>query len=223
VAAVSLVGTVVGILCPPAGVVVAVGLAVYYGAKMIIGWFSVKDRDWVLEPPGTPQELFESGADIKWEARKVNGQDIAAVIPPTGGKETAVVMTLLLDSKWTQYNRNRQPVRYLIPKGLNFVQAAPVTPEGLGLGFWQAGKQVARGLCLGHGQHPGDAIACASQSPVWIMAGHPAVMKILYAYRRTPPCGQSKCTATSKSSTLKVLSEGTGKVMLRLPYSVAYG
>ncbi|MFE3175137.1 hypothetical protein ACFXPA_48265 [Amycolatopsis sp. NPDC059090] len=194
VAVVSLIGTAVSVAFPPAGAVVAVALAAYYLAKMFIGWFSAKPRDWIADPPGTPQELFESGADLKWETHKVAGKDVAIAFPPPNGQAKTVKQTLLLDSKWTDTNRDRQPVNYTI-SGKTLVVEVPVHFTDVSMGVWQNGRRTATSSkCM---IAPGKTVylTCEMDKATLIGLNRPAVLQVAYSYdkRNERSCAAKPC------------------------------
>ncbi|MFD4537992.1 hypothetical protein ACFWNL_38435 [Kitasatospora sp. NPDC058397] len=223
VAVISLIATAVAFIYPPAGAVLATALAAYYVAKMIIGFLCAKERDWIAEPPGTPQELFESGADIRWEKHHVAGKDVVAIIPPTG----VVRQTLLLDSKWTQYNAQRQPVRYSLNE-LIFSSAG--NPKSVTV--WQGGKKAGSASCinLAEALNPeqielttGGNIACGLESTATISLGHPAIITMEYAFPEKSPCSGTPCVPDGqKNVRLQVNSEGKNVVILNLPFRYAF-
>ncbi|MFC1403249.1 MULTISPECIES: hypothetical protein [Streptacidiphilus] len=102
VAVVSLAGTMVATVCPPAGVVIAVAALVYTVAKKIWGWLCGRTRDWRLDPPGNPEDLFKEGADLAWDARTglVNGRQ---------GESRNFAVLL---SQFTPGNDHGEPVRW---------------------------------------------------------------------------------------------------------------
>jgi hypothetical protein len=225
-AAISLVGTAIGLAFPPAGAVIAAGLAIYSLGKLIWSFFEAKPRDWIKQPPADPQELFESGADIKWDARKINGREANLVFPEDGRTAT---QTLLLDSKWTTYNKDRQPVKYTI-KGVssvgllnqqdwNMLLELPVLmgPPPT-MTAWQDGKKYT-GACeiVAHG---GVVCGLIKQSIV-ISANHPAMIRItttLDDYIQSI-CGTPPCTREGEQfGYLGVHSEGSEFVGLMIPY-----
>ncbi|MFJ3219690.1 hypothetical protein ACIPLC_27715 [Kitasatospora sp. NPDC086801] len=224
VAVISLIATAVAFIYPPAGAVLATALAAYYVAKMILGFLCAKERDWIAEPPGTQQELFESGADIRWETHRVAGKDVAAIIPPTG----AVKQTLLLDSKWTQYNIDRKPVKYSLNGELAFSSAG--YPKSVTI--WQGGRQAGSADCaqwsnplaggLGSTTN-GVKILCQLKSTATISLGHPAIMVLEYKFPEKSPCSGTPCVPSSeKKVRLSVESENKVTVNLSLPFRYAF-
>ncbi|MFD4401036.1 hypothetical protein [Kitasatospora sp. NPDC058478] len=224
VAVISLIATAVAFIYPPAGAVLATALAAYYVAKMIIGFLCAKERDWITEPPGTPQELFESGADIRWETHRVAGKDVVAIIPPSG----SVKQTLLLDSKWTEYNVGRRPVKYSLDGNLVFSSAG--APKSVTI--WQGGRQAGSADCLDAAEvfdQPevisalGGNIGCALNSTATISLGHPAVMVLEYTFPKKSPCPGTPCVPDKEMNVLlDVKSEGKTSVTLHLPFRYAF-
>ncbi|GAA0388716.1 hypothetical protein GCM10010357_06760 [Streptomyces luteireticuli] len=228
VAVVSLTATALGVICPPAGAVVAAVLVAYYVGKMLWGWLCSKDRDWVADPPGTAKELFQSGADIKWETRKVKGKDVTLVVPRENGKSQTIQQTLLLDSKWTSYNRNRQPVRYTLATDETLRLHNALLPDDMSVRVWQGGKAVADGGCallpiLSVGRQE-FYTKCKLEKSVTVALNRPAVLKIIYVYKRRVSllCRAPCIYPDKKSSVVNVLSEGKKRVQLYLPYSFAF-
>ena len=227
VATVSLIGTAVGAAFPPAGAVVAVGLAIYYVAKMFLGWFSAKPRDWIADPPGTPEELYDSGAYFESELHKVGDKKAAVVLHTTGSGRTAeAVQTLLLDSKWTQYNSDRQPVAYEVPAGgkRSLTLINNWANDGATVTAWQGGKKYT-GTCEGQD----GAYECGLSAPLKVALGRPAVLKITYTYSMdrmsldycvgNPPCVPR--AYKDDYADLSVLSES--KKPVSLSYAFTYG
>ncbi|MFJ3219686.1 hypothetical protein ACIPLC_27695 [Kitasatospora sp. NPDC086801] len=227
VAVVSLIATAASFAFPPAGVLLASALATYYVAKLIIGFLCSEERDWAAEPPGTPEELFKSGADIRWEKHRVAGKDVVAIIPPTGYAR----QTLLLDSKWTQYNADRRPVKYSLDELIFSSAGFPKTVE-----VWQGGREVGSVTCtyLTDVMLPGetdpngsDIIAgvnnCNLESTATISLGNPAVIVLEYAFPDKSPCSGTPCVPSGqKNVLLGVKSEGRGNVTLDLPFHYAF-
>ncbi|MFJ4713571.1 hypothetical protein [Streptomyces sp. NPDC088785] len=129
VAVISLAGTMIATVCAPAGVAIAASLLVYELGKKIFGWLCSGSRDWRLEPPGNPAELFAKGASIGWESH--------AGTSDTGDraekKRYAVQLTqftktkytkedhlwahakLVLDSRWSKaMDEGKNPVDYTV-------------------------------------------------------------------------------------------------------------
>ncbi|MFD4910782.1 hypothetical protein [Kitasatospora purpeofusca] len=229
VAVVSLIATAAAFAFPPAGALLATAVAAYYVAKLIIGFLCSKERDWVAEPPGTPQELFESGADIRWETHRVAGKDVVAIIPPSG----SVKQTLLLDSKWTQSNSGRTPVKYSLNGRLFFSSAG--SPKAVTI--WQGGRQAGTATCedlegayqitdiyhLGNLSSPEENIECKLNSTATISLGNPAVMVLEYSFPKNKPCPGTPCVPDKAAkASLTVKSEGTKSVTLNLPFRYAF-
>ncbi|GGV58558.1 hypothetical protein [Streptomyces spectabilis] len=216
VAVVSLIATAAAAVLPPAGAVLAAAVAAYSVAKMIIGFLCSKDRDWEAEPPGTPKELFESGADIRWETRRVAGKDVAAIIPPN----RSVTQTLLLDSKWTKYNAGRQPVKYSLSKGYLMMDGPA---EAKRLTVWQAGRQAGNGDCDIAPEEMGPGLFCSLNSTAVISLNHPAIIVIEYDFPEKNPCSGTPCVPAQRTrSILTVHSEGKKPVHLNLPFHYAF-
>lgn len=226
VATVSLIGTAVGVAFPPAGAVVAVGLAVYYVAKLLFGWSAAEPRDWIAEPPGTPQEMTESGAFFHSEMYKVADKPVSVVLHTTGGQQAQVVQTLLLDSRWTDHNRDRRPVTYVLPAGGGKPLSLDTqwANDGATITAWQGGKRYD-GTCTGQGIY-----SCGLAAPLTIALDRPAVMKITYTYSLdrmsldyctagSPPCVPR--AYVDDSARLRVLSES--KQPVSLTYRFTYG
>ncbi|MFD4394177.1 hypothetical protein [Kitasatospora sp. NPDC058478] len=223
VAVISLIATAVAFIYPPAGAVLATALAAYYVAKMIIGFLCAKERDWIAEPPGTQKELFESGADIRWETHRVAGKDVVAIIPPTG----SVKQTLLLDSKWTEYNAGRRPVKYSLNGKLSFGSAG--RPKAVTI--WQGGRQAASAACedltdmyeVGEVSVPEENIDCMLKSTATISLGNPAVMVLEYAFPKKSPCSGTPCVPSKEANAhLTVKAEDKSTVLLDLPFRYAF-
>jgi hypothetical protein len=192
VACVSLVATAVALAFPPAGAVIAAAVAVYSIARTVLGWiFGGSDSEEMKLAPPTPRELRERGADVRWLTRRVNGQDVALTISKTG---TQVSQILLLDSRWTTYNRSDKPLDYTIQQGRDGYGDA----LGLKTGFnasdatfqaWQGGREYS-GSCGLDPLRESNSLKprwehwfyCAPAQDLRIGAGRPAVIKITYTY-----------------------------------------
>ncbi|MFD9891952.1 hypothetical protein ACFWY9_21635 [Amycolatopsis sp. NPDC059027] len=194
VAVVGLAGVAIGLAFPPAGAVIAVGLAVYSLAKYIWSFFEARTRDWVNDPPGTPEELRDRGADIKWTDHKLPGKKdkVNVVLSKTGHVAT---QTMLLDSKWTKYNRDQRPVKYTLQttgRLPGFYPGTFYTNVINGIRFKKVEMTVAQGgkvsnpvKCFPDENYPQKdlvtIVVCATLKPVvTISAGHSAVLKLKY-------------------------------------------
>ncbi|MFI7338947.1 hypothetical protein ACIBUY_13535 [Streptomyces sp. NPDC050085] len=94
VAAVSLAGAAAAVAFPPLGAAIGVGVATYYVGKAIWGWLcgGAKEEEWVIDPPLTPQDLYDRGADIRWETHPVAGRQVAVEVwdaPPRSAPDWA--------------------------------------------------------------------------------------------------------------------------------------
>ncbi|MFE0023331.1 hypothetical protein [Amycolatopsis sp. NPDC059021] len=233
VAVVGLAGIAIGLAFPPAGTLIAVGVAVYNLSQLLWSFFEARPRDWINDPPGTAEELFESGADIKWTSHDLNGQPVNVVFNP---REPVATQTLLLDSKWTKHNRDRQPVTYTLPTGNKMFYYSGIEVPRLDavVIVWQDGKAhtstcTAKPSTVGQG----TIIVCKDLSerkndPVKIALGRNAVLEVHYLL--TDPDELSKicsprprpCALPQKGSHsgLEVLSEGKKNVPVGLPFQV---
>lgn len=253
VASLSLISAAVGLLATSpagiaAGVVIGIGVAAWYVGKAIWGWITGGSSTKEMQaPPPTPEDLFKNGAELKWVTHKVNGKDVVLEIPKGG---TSVSQTLLVDSKWTAYNKNDKPVDYTI-RAYNHYILDPFFGGGLSLHttwaveeatleVWQGGKKYP-GTCGqiddsrlyldGRPWNVGD-FGCAPNAPMTIGLGKPAVFKITYQYnlRCTPdPFGLIDCkqppAEAKPHADLEVDAKSTdGKthqVALPIPYTYA--
>ena len=180
--------------------------------------------------------MYDSGAYFESELHKVGGKQAAVVLRTTGkGKTAQAVQTLLLDSKWTQYNKDRQPVTYVVPAG----GAKPLTlvnrwaNKGATVTAWQGGKEYT-GTCekayatIG-GLKMYAGMRCGLSAPLKISLGRPAVLKITYTYSMgrgslayctgSPPCVPR--AYLDDRARLNVLSEA--KKPVSVGYAFTYG
>jgi len=234
------------------GVALGVALAAYYTAKAIWGWLAGGSEDWT-QAPTTPKELYKSGAYLDWEAHTVTGNrvdgsgdllpgfpsqgqgpvtaDVAMSIPATGPDRTGTVSeTLLVDSRWTDYNKNGKPIAY------DFIPYGPYnTPQGLYVrsGAWNAtsatitvaqDRAVKSGKC--NGVSPGRGVAppffqCGPAAKVQISNGHPAVVTVTYTYSMGERYGSAPAIQRIAAS-LSVFTPQKEKVTLPLPFQVAF-
>lgn len=195
-----MIATAVAIAYPPAGAVIAAAVVVYSIGKTIWGWLagggSAPDAlDPAHEPPPTPHDMYRDGADLQWVAHEAGAQHVAVVMPKSGTKTR---QTLLLDSKWTDYNEmmgsplidySITPIsgRDRFDGGLWNAAITLVTGFNVArIGFtaWQGGKKYP-GRCAmllipsPAGEHSFD---CGLDHRLSIGEGRPAAITIDYAY-----------------------------------------
>ncbi|MBS2533821.1 hypothetical protein KGQ20_13695 [Catenulispora sp. NF23] len=198
VATVSLIATAVAIKCPPAGAVIAVGLALWSLGKMIWGWFAGGSQDWQPTPPPTPEELIEQGASLQWTTERIDDKDVALVLPKDGNKAS---LTLLVDSKWTEHNQNSKPLDYTIRPlentfhwtegGMSLPALWRPTLEYSGypdsFTLWQAGTTY-QGTCrnsdllVSHAPWSRQQYNCGLGTGIRIGLNKPAVITVTYGY-----------------------------------------
>ncbi|GAA2021604.1 hypothetical protein GCM10009839_18400 [Catenulispora yoronensis] len=207
VAMVSLTGAMVATVFPPAGVAIAAAVLVYGLAKKIWGWLCGKSRDWRLNPPGDPRELWNNGADIRWESQVLPKQPgetkpgpafaVPMTVMPTEAREDYqwAHTKLVLDSRWSDAaKQGKDPVSYTLRGidmyGLQFTQG-PIRFRGFQDGkrfdatcyyLDKAGRDEQH---LGNSWTDGDAMNCNLNKPLVISKGHSAVVLIDYAYLLT--------------------------------------
>ena len=231
------------------GATIAVGLAAYYTGKAIWGWIASGSEDWT-QAPTTPQELYDAGAYLEWEAHTVTGNfvksgsddpspgldseeqgpvtaDVAMTIPATESGQTRTVSeTLLVDSRWTDYNKHGQPVAY------DFIPYGPYNvPQGLYVrsGTWDATNatitvaqdgSVKSGTCQGTVGDISPFYQCGPDATVRISNGHPAVVTVTYTYSLNDWFGSTPEIHDIEAS-LTVYTPQSRKVILDMPFQVA--
>ncbi|WP_132121568.1 hypothetical protein [Actinocrispum wychmicini] len=234
VAVVSLTATAVALAFPPAGGIIAAGLAIYSLGKLIWDFFRGRPRDWIQQPPANPQELFESGADIKWDQRKI-GDQTADLVFSVEGEHVVGRQTLLLDSTWTPENHDRQPVTYLVTEYRNSFPPVYIfggsnelpDPPTVTTTVYQKGLFPEPEQCVTTMEKFGNAewpkVKC-SPTPFTIESGSPAVLELTYTYPRSKDivevCGDPPCVFPRDTfdSVLQVYSENQVPVPILLPF-----
>ncbi|WP_433664607.1 hypothetical protein ACQPW1_22210 [Nocardia sp. CA-128927] len=236
-AVVSLTATAIGLVFPPAAAVIGAALAVYQLGRLLWGFFQAEatPRDWVQDPPATPGELLQSGADIKYEARPFAGKSADVVFARNTNLTT---QTLLLDSRWGEHNSDNRPVvTYTLPKTEVYRSLLPFRESSVylaTLNVWQNGN-IYTATCRRTQTHGHATFICSDLdgSPT-IGKGRPAVVTVTYLHDQNivngpdgkAICGPPPCVFPGFdvfSSTLTVLAEGKRSVKLNLPFSVGIG
>ncbi|GAA3691232.1 hypothetical protein GCM10022267_91620 [Lentzea roselyniae] len=226
VAVVGLAATAIGMVFPPAGAIIAAGLAIYSVGKFLYNYFMVKERDWIDDPPGTVEELFESGAQLTWTEQQVGEAGKANLV--LDRDEFIATQTLLLNSTWTRYNAARQPVKYTFTPGEDlFVSWSnlPAVGEAVVI-LWQDGKAQTSTCKVASGGNE-SVVACRSLTgPVSISLGHSAVMEVKYIFKDYDAilkfCPKRPCVVHGRSGSTwnRVLSEDKETVTVPLPFSI---
>lgn len=233
----------IGLTFPPAGAVIAVGLAVYNVGKVMWNFFLARHRNWVTNPVDAAKELFNAGASLKWTQRTLKGKPAHLIF-----SENTLVATqsLILDSKWTKYNRDSKPVTYTIPSGggifyegevLTGATLDPIHNVHVGVGptildaalvIWQDNKAHAA-ECKVIRPYVTSVIDCGNlSSSVTIAHNKPAVLELAYTLndyeelRGLCPAPDRPCTTDNlQYNSLEVTSAGKPAVQLRIPSAAA--
>ncbi|GAA2777900.1 hypothetical protein [Crossiella cryophila] len=231
VAVIGLTAFAIGLAFPPLGAIISVGLAIYGVGKLVWSYFRAKPRDWIQEPPSTPRDLFKSGADIKWTEQKVNGEAANVVFSKN---KLIATQTMLLNSRWTEYNKDRKPVNYTIPAGVQYNYASTLFYlemfEAV-LIVWQDGKPSIAECSIPGYDGANSSIRCGRLTDsVTISATKGATLEVRYILKNhekldtvckpkpSPPCiVRGILPSLSK---LDVLSEGKVTVPILLPFAV---
>ncbi len=243
VAVIGVAATAIGLVFPPAGAVIAVGLAIYNVGKIIWNFFLARPRDWIADPPGTAKELFESGANLTWTHRNVKGMPANLIFSEN---KLVATQSLLMNSVWTKYNSDRTPVTYSFPEGgVDFYEAGVITarieysqgewselgPKVLSaaLVIWQDDKAHTADCRVVRPQnlHYSDVICGNLSRSVTIAHNKPATLEVAYVLEEYQSldsyCETSRpCVAEEMhNGQLKVLSEGTRTVKVEVPFLAA--
>lgn len=246
VASLSLIATAAAFAGGPVGVaaatVIGIGVAAYYAIKAVWGWLAGGSTDWASMPPTTPEELFQKGAYIQWDARTDTSgaakRPVAMTVPLTGqGQSSTVSQTLLLDSRWNDYNKEGKPVTYKfepytgarnVPQGL--YERSKWGATSASLTVWQNGAKTTKGCNVSGVKSYFNPtyyfFNCGPASTIEISLDHPAVVTLTYTYSMdSSPCGQVPCALSSSqvnaSSSLSVYSTADDKITIPLPFSFA--
>ncbi|MCM6778477.1 hypothetical protein NDR87_33825 [Nocardia sp. CDC159] len=216
VAVVSLSATAIALIFPPAGAVVAAGVAVYNLGKFLFNYFLAKTRDWIKQPPGTPEELFQSGAEFKWTSYPFKGQKVNILLTDDKFVTTA---NLIMNSKWTEYNRDRRPVKYTIPSGdKKFYGGGAGGFDEISITIWQDGK-AATSECT----KQGSTFSCSKLSrPVEVSLEKPAALEMNVIAQKSKELSFCKKEACITGTHLIVSSEGTEDVSIPFILGVGY-
>ncbi|ACU75399.1 hypothetical protein Caci_6552 [Catenulispora acidiphila DSM 44928] len=212
VASVSLIATGVGLAFPPVGAVIAGALAIYSVGKTVLGWFeSLLGFLWPQIPPPTPQELFDQGLDVKTTTTPIDGHEYDVVVSKS---MKTVTQTILLDSKWTEYNKDSEPLTYIIrppadgefPSALNV--GSSIYANGhfhTSLQIWQGGKSIPA-TCT-----QSISPSCGPDSDMTIGLDRPAVFTITYTVREflLNSCDRPVCGTENPKLSLRVYDPRT--------------
>ncbi|QIS03401.1 hypothetical protein F5X71_14685 [Nocardia brasiliensis] len=220
VAVIGVAATAIALAFPPAGAAIAVGLAVYNVGKFLFNFYLATPRDWVEDPPGTPQELYTSGADFKWITYPFKGEHVALLLSKDKFVDTA---DLILNSKWTESNTDRQPVKYSIPSGdAEFMRfGGGGLFDDASVSIWQDGK-VATSECA-KDKNVKEAFACSELSkPVEIALDKPAVLQVSIIGQNAKDLSICRDRACATWAKLVVLSEGKKEVSLLFSFSLGF-